>query len=207
MTTFYLARHGETYANQLGLRQGQLDDDRTRLDETGIRQVQELARHFQPGHLAALYASPLKRAQETADFLNEKWQLPVTTDQRLVEISYGDWDGRDNATLEKAHPDVFDPLIHDVKPLSVTESHGETFDAVQQRVADFTGDVVKAHRDEAVLVVSHGFTIRSFVANAIRAKDLQVLEPANCSVTKIVVDPRTLNQHLMYFGQVVDPTF
>lgn len=207
MTTFYIIRHGETFANQAGIKQGQIDDSRTQLDENGIHQAEELADHFHPENLAAMYVSPLTRAQDTAAILNKKLHLPIKIDRRLLEISYGDWDGKNNDELEKAHPDVFDPIIHDVRALSVAESHGEPFDAVQRRVAEFTGDVVQKYHNSAVVVVTHGFTARSFVANAIMAKDLQVLEPANCSVTKIIVDPRTLSQHLLYFGQRVDPDF
>lgn len=207
MTTFYIIRHGQTHANHLGLKQGRIDDQRTVLDATGIKQAQQLADYFHPDAVEAMYVSPLKRAQQTAKILNQQLALPVKTDRRLVEISYGDWDGRSNAALESAHPDLYDPIIHDVRPLSVTESHGENFDEVEARVAEFTGDVVKHHHDGAVVVVTHGFVTRSFVTNAIRAQDLQVLEPANCSVTKIIVDPRTLSQHLLYFGRVVPPAF
>lgn len=207
MTTFYIIRHGETFANKQGLKQGQIDDERTQLDENGIRQAHELADAFHPEGLTAMYVSPLQRAQDTAKILNQKLGLPVTTDKRLLEISYGDWDGKKNSELEKVHPDVFDPIIHDVRSLYVTEAGGESFDDVERRVAEFTGDVVKQHHNDAVVVVTHGFTARSFVANAVRAKDLQVLEPGNCSVTKIIVDPRTLSQHLLYFGQAVNPSF
>lgn len=207
MTTFYIIRHGETFANKQGLKQGQIDDERTQLDETGMRQAQELAKKFHPHGLVAMYVSPLKRAQDTAKVLNDQLHLPVITDRRLLEISYGDWDGKKNSELEKAHPDVFDPIVHDVRSLYVTEAHGEAFDDVERRVAEFTGDVVKQHHNDAVVVVTHGFTVRSFVANAVRAHDLQVLEPGNCSVTKIIVDPRTLSQHLLYFGQVANPSF
>lgn len=207
MTELYIVRHGQTAANRVGLKQGVIDDDRTLLTEDGIKQAQELAAVFHPLDLSALYQSPLRRTVQTARILNQSLNLPVATDRRLLEISYGDWDGQENARLEAQHPALFYDLIHDVRPNYAPVAHGETFDQVQKRVLAFTKDVVKAHPTERLLVVTHGFTVRSFAANATGAHGLEILEPDNCSVTKIIVEPQSLEQHLVYYNRAAKPEF
>jgi probable phosphoglycerate mutase len=207
MTEFYIIRHGQTAANAAGLKQGTIDDHRTHLSATGKEQAMRLAKYFNPGKLTNLYVSPLHRTRQTAAIINDQLHLPVTVDQRLLEISYGDWDGQQNDELMAKYPDLFYPLIKDVRPDYATTAHGETFAQVEQRVRSFTEDVVSSHPDERVVVVTHGFTVRSFAANAVDTHGLEILEPTNCSVSKIVVDPHTLDQHLVYYNRVVDNQF
>lgn len=207
MTEFYLIRHGQTTANALGLKQGTINDERTYLSARGKQQALALARHFHPANLTALYVSPLHRTRQTAEIVNAALKLPVTVDERLLEISYGDWDGQSNAKLMQAYPDLFYPLINDVRPNYAATAHGERFTDVEERVRDFTTAVVKRQPHDRVLVVTHGFTVRSFAANTTGAQGLTLLEPANCSVTKIVVEPQTGAQHLIYYNRVIDSQF
>ena len=57
----YLVRHGETEANRKGIIQGQLD---TSLNETGIRQAQNVARALQTIPFKKAYSSDLSRAAD-----------------------------------------------------------------------------------------------------------------------------------------------
>lgn len=207
MTELFIIRHGQTLANKMGLKQGIIDDQRTFLTSTGKLQAQELAAHFHPQDLTALYVSPPHRTRETASILNQSLSLPVLIDHRLLEISYGDWDGQQNSDLMRAYPKLFFPLIKDVRPNYARTAHGETFAHVQARVLDFTREVVHQHPNDRLLIVTHGFTVRSFAVNATGAKGLEILEPANCSVTKIIIEPTSLTQHLVYYNRVANQEF
>lgn len=131
----------------------------------------------------------------------------MVADDRLLEISYGDWDGQLNTDLMAKYPDLFDPLINDVRAAYAPVANGESFASVEARVQAFTEEVAKAHPDERVAVVTHGFTVRSFAINATQSHDLTILEPANCSVTKILVDPTSGYQHLVYYNRSASPAF
>lgn len=187
MTIFYFIRHGQTTANALGLKQGVINDDRTHLTAKGQQQAADRAAKFDLSQMAALYVSPLDRTQETAAILNQTAQLPITLDKRLLEISYGSWDGQANAALMAAHPEVFDDTLKDVLPSYVdVATDGETFTAVQDRVADFMTDVAQRYPNDAVAVVTHGFTVKAAALVALQPKDPMTLpEPNNTSVTKI----------------------
>ncbi|MGJ3915982.1 fructose-2,6-bisphosphatase [Limosilactobacillus fermentum] len=207
MTELYIIRHGQTAANAAGLKQGTIDDERTYLSETGIAQAKELAGALDLTGFAALYHSPLHRTVETAQIVNQTAHLPMVADDRLLEISYGDWDGQLNADLMAKYPDLFDPLINDVRATYAPVANGESFASIEARVQAFTEEVAKAHPDERVAVVTHGFTVRSFAINATQSHDLTILEPANCSVTKILVDPTNCDQHLVYYNRSANPAF
>lgn len=193
MTEFYFIRHGQTEANALGLKQGTINSNITLLNETGKKQARHLRDHFDLQFADQLIASPLHRTQETAMILNTTADLPTATDARLLEISYGQWDGLKNLELQAQYPTVFDPFLHDVLP-SYTRyaTNGETFDHVIERVTDFMMDYAHRSADGKYIVVTHGFTVKAAALAALQPQDVMTLpEPDNTSVTKIsLIDGR-----------------
>ncbi len=187
MTTFYFVRHGQTTANALGLKQGIINDERTHLTATGQQQARRLAQQFSLTSMAALFVSPLERTKETAALLDPQGRLQPQLDERLLEISYGNWDGQANADLRTAYPEVFDPVLNDVRPNYVDVAlGGETFAKVQQRVADFMTTTAACYPDDAVVCVTHGFTVKAAALVALQPQDPMTLpEPDNTSVTKL----------------------
>ncbi|MFD1393368.1 histidine phosphatase family protein [Lacticaseibacillus jixianensis] len=187
MTTFYFIRHGQTTANTLFIKQGIINDARTHLTATGKQQAARLAASFDMSGCAAMLVSPLARTQETAAILNAKAHLPIILDRRLLEISYGKWDGQNNHELERKFPDVYDPILHDVLPTYVKyATDGETFTAVVARVRAFMAAQTAAYPDQSLVVVTHGFTVKAAALAVLKPTDPMTLpEPDNTSVTKI----------------------
>lgn len=208
MTTFYFIRHGQTTANTQYIKQGIINDDRTHLTETGKQQAEHLAASFDISGCAAMLVSPLARTQETAAILNAKAHLPITLDQRLLEISYGKWDGQNNHELERKHPDVYDPVLHDVLPTYVKyATDGETFDAVVTRVANFMAAQTETYPDQKIVVVTHGFTVKAAALAVLRPKDpMSLPEPDNTSVTKIT-QTASGAAHLWYYNRFDAQTY
>lgn len=193
MTEFYFIRHGQTEANALGLKQGTINSQITLLNDKGKEQARHLHDVFDIGFADQVIASPLHRTQETAAILNATAKLPTETDERLLEISYGQWDGLKNLTLQAQYPAVFDPVLRDVLP-SYTKyaTDGETFDHVVARVTDFMTAYANRSADGKYIVVTHGFTVKAAVLAALHPQDTMTLpEPDNTSITKIsLVDGR-----------------
>ncbi|MCH4170110.1 MAG: histidine phosphatase family protein [Lactobacillus sp.] len=202
MTEFYIVRHGKTDANLAGLKQGVINTPNTYLNDLGKAQADKLHRGFDLRGFTQIYSSPLVRTKQTTEILNQTAHLPVTFDPRLLEISYGDWDGQVNAELQQRYPEYFDHTVNDVRPEYVTIAHGESFEQVEARVRTFTKDVAKAQPTGKILIVTHGFTVRSFAINATQSSGLTILEPDNCSVTKILVDPTSGSEHLVYYNRL-----
>lgn len=193
MTDFYFIRHGQTQANAMGLKQGTIISDITHLTELGKQQAQQRHDQFDISFADRVIVSPLERTRQTAAIINQTAGLPVETDDRLLEISYGSWDGLKNADLERDHPEVFDHVLHDVLPTYTSvATDGETFDHVVGRVTKFMTDYGERYPDGKLIAVTHGFTVKAAVLSAMRPEHPMALpEPANTSVTKIsLVDER-----------------
>ncbi len=86
-------RHGRTASNAAGLLLGRADPA---LDEEGARQAAALATACAGLDVARIVTSPLVRCRQTADAVARglAGDVPVTVDERWVELDYGELDGR-----------------------------------------------------------------------------------------------------------------
>ena len=100
-TTLYLVRHAEAEGNWRRTFQGHSNSD---VSEKGYRQLEYLARRFADIPLDAVYASPLKRAYETAKAIDRAAGLPIVTDDGLMEINGGAFEGVPFAELPLRFP-------------------------------------------------------------------------------------------------------
>ncbi len=148
-------RHGQTASNSSGLLQGRVD---TSLTELGIAQAQAVADRFAGEPLRRVLSSPLRRASDTAALIAAPHNLAVELDDRLVELDYGDWDGRSmrDVTAQQWADFRADPAF--VVP------GGESLVAVTARIVDFCGDVLG---DDLVVAVSHVSPIKTAVCLAL----------------------------------------
>jgi broad specificity phosphatase PhoE len=156
MATLLLVRHGETDWNASGRLQGHTDRP---LNDYGRRQAAELAERLEADDVAAIYASDLVRAMETAEILGARLGLPVQLDPDLRERNWGSWEGltpgeRDAVTFEGEAP----------------EEHRERMLEAVRRIAE-------RHPGERVVVVTHGGSMRRIQA-AVMGVAMPVV--ANC---------------------------
>ncbi len=150
MTSLLFLRHGITDWNVARRMQGRRDipiNDEGREMVSAWRLPADYAD-------AALVASPLVRATETAEIL--KAAHPglgaMETDPRLMEKSWGDWEGRNLHEMEaEVGPEIHSP---DHRP-----ENGESRRDMLGRIGDFLGDI--AHREGPVVVVTHRGVIRT----------------------------------------------
>ena len=152
-----LARHGRTAANAGGLLQGRVD---LPLDETGRAQAAALAAVV--GGARRVVTSPLRRARETA----EAFGLPVTVDERWVELDYGEWDQRPVTSVPEETWRVWrsDP---DFAPPG-----GESLADLGRRVRAACEDLKEEAVADDIVVVSHVSPIKAAVAWALDVTDL-----------------------------------
>ncbi|WP_334332956.1 histidine phosphatase family protein [Companilactobacillus sp. HBUAS59544] len=188
MTEFFLIRHGQTQANVLKMKQGNINTEITYLTKKGQQQAQNLAKHFDISFADRIICSPLQRAQQTAKILNQKYQLPITLDNRLREISYGEWDGQKNADLRKKYPDAYNEYWNDALPSYNQYAHqGESFTDVIDRVRDFLEESIKKYPGEKLICVTHGFTVKAAALAVVQPKNMMSIpEPRNTSITKVI---------------------
>jgi uncharacterized phosphatase len=113
MKEFYFIRHGETDWNLEHRRQGSIDIP---LNATGIKQAEDSASLFKDLQVDKIITSPLKRAKQTADILNEVLNVDVVCDKSLVEINFGSSEGQlvsDILKQAEMHPEkyIFDSVF------------------------------------------------------------------------------------------------
>jgi broad specificity phosphatase PhoE len=150
-----LVRHGRTAANAAGLLQGRLNQD---LDERGQRQAVAVAEMLKAaGPIDTLIASPLKRAQQTAAVFG----VPVETDERWIELSYGQYEG---VPYTGVPSEVWQRWLQD---FDYVPDGGESLSSLDQRVRAACEDLVERAARGNVVVVSHVSPMKSAVAWAL----------------------------------------
>ena len=138
MITLYLIRHGQTVWNSSGRYQGRTD---VALSEKGIAQAEKTKERFRPVSLDGVISSPLKRAAHTAKGIAQTHGLPLETDARLEELSFGDWEGKTYDEIEKIWPGMIEAMYHDAGTMKLP--HGESFAECQKRCMEAINDIIK----------------------------------------------------------------
>ncbi|HEY6492416.1 MAG TPA: histidine phosphatase family protein [Trebonia sp.] len=163
----WLIRHGESTWNTAGLAQGH--NDEAELTERGLRQAADAAAQFGYRPVRVIYASDLRRAQQTAAAFADVLGLTVHTDSRLRERSLGVLEGTAHKTISPSATGLADGLVTD--PDTRPEA-GESVRDLYLRAAAFCDDLAEGLRDGRdtlpgltksegdVLVIAHGGTLR-----------------------------------------------
>ena len=145
-------RHGETSMNVDGRIQGSRGPNEP-LTQNGIKQVQALRDGLSVAP-SALYASPLIRAQETANIINERFNLQVITKEELVERDFGSLSGKYKNTIDQTLIAQDLAGAYDYRPYG-----GESVEDVIARVVNFLR-MLPLESDETALVITHRGVIR-----------------------------------------------
>src|SRR6201996_1768319 len=111
LPALWLVRHGESTWNIAGLAQGH--NDEAELTERGLRQAADAAAQFGYRPVRAIYASDLRRAQQTAAAFAAVLGLPVQADGRLRERSLGVAEGIPHAAIGPSITGLADGLVID----------------------------------------------------------------------------------------------
>ena len=121
----------------------------------GRMQACRTARWLASKQFEAVYASPLKRAVETAKYCSD--DLRILPDLR--EIDCGDWDGLDFEEIQRRWPELYAARGKD---LSLPMPNGETVDAVRER-AQMALQQILAETTGDALIIAHSLVIRSLL--------------------------------------------
>jgi broad specificity phosphatase PhoE len=176
-SVLWLIRHGESTWNTLGLAQGH--SDQAELTTRGQRQAAEVAERFRGLAVRAVYASDLRRAQQTAVPLAAAVGVPVVLDARLRERSLGVLEGTPSVSIGPYVTGVRSGRVADA---DARPERGESVRDLYRRAAAFCDDLAAGRLpggrgkagagaeagaeagdgdgDGDVVVVAHGGTLR-----------------------------------------------
>lgn len=150
----FFTRHGESQANLERIISNRALPHS--LTAKGRAQAIALAAQLATEPITAIYASPILRAQETAQIIAERLGAPVYTSDALREFDCGHVEGRGDAEAWAAHHTVVAAWAnHDYAQCI---PGGESFFDMQARFVPFIQSLVDAHAqaDAAVLLIGHG---------------------------------------------------
>ena len=173
----FIARHGETDGNVNELACGVSE---SLLTEKGRMQAQALANQLHKdkakNNITAIYVSPLKRARDTAAYIEQALQLTAVPDARLQEINFGDFEGKpwNNSKFLYIHKNPF-----------LKFPAGESLAQVTHRAYSIIEDVKNKHTGSGnILFVCHGVLTAAIYTyfKPFSAEELLRLEIKNCQL-------------------------
>ena len=169
-------RHGRTASNASGLLLGRLDPP---LDEVGEAQAAALAASV--SGVDVVVCSPLLRTRQTA----AAFGMEVVVDDRLIELDYGEWDGRPLTDVSAQDWQEWRASIDFAPP------GGESLASLGGRVRDCCDDWSERARAEHVVFVTHVSPIKACVGWALGVDDAVSwrMFVAPGSISRIAIGP------------------
>ena len=155
MTDLVLVRHGETVWHAENRYAGRSD---VPLTPRGHEQAEALAGWAAGTAVDAVLTSPLGRARDTAGPVCAALGLEARVDERLVEVDFGQGEGRTREEMDEAFPEALAAfLAHPAtRPLPGGESGAEAVARALPALAESTA----AHPEGRVLVIAHQTVLR-----------------------------------------------
>lgn len=173
-------RHGATEWNQLGKIQGVTDIP---LNSEGAAQADKLAERLLRDGMQwdGVVASDLQRAHQSAAIIADKLGLPLHTDERLRERSFGDAEG----TTEQER------LMRWGKDWRLLVPGQEADQAIIDRGLHFIADWEQTHPGQSWLVVTHG----SFLARMLLAMCPSLVDERLLNTSLSILEKREDHWH------------
>ena len=147
-----IIRHGQTDWNKENLFQGRSNNA---LNATGIKQAKDLALLLKNEPIDMLFSSPLDRAIQTANIINEYHHAPFFIDELLTERSLGGLEGKPSSNYDL--PKLLEQILNlSEKEFSVYQV--ESLDHMLKRCFKFLNHVILkyGHTNKHIYIVAHG---------------------------------------------------
>ena len=162
----YLVRHGESLANKNQFHH----TPETPLSNKGMKQAEIVAERLKNIEIDFIYSSPQKRAKQTAEIISKRKNLSVEFWENLKEI--------------RVPSKVWGRLLNDKETIKIDKqslysflkgerySDAETFEELSARGQSVLDHLLKEHKDQKVLCVSHSTMTKMIVARIILGNKL-----------------------------------
>ena len=147
----YIIRHGQTELNNKQVLQGRSNYP---LNEKGIAQAREAAERLRFVTFSRVFSSPLIRAVQTAEIIAPG--VPVTIDERLIEMDYGPYEGMDLHALAPEVITFFSDFVHNPAPEGM-----EQLQSVVARACAFIKDL--SGLEGNILVSTHAIAMKGIL--------------------------------------------
>lgn len=141
----YITRHGQTNWNMQEKVMGRCDEP---LNNNGINQAIETKNNLLNKDIDLIICSPLLRAKQTANVINEGRNIPIIYDDRIIERDFGEFEGMQTGDFD------FNSFWNYYK--NEQYQRAENIQLFFERVYNFLDYIIKNYSDKNVLIVAHG---------------------------------------------------
>ena len=141
----YVTRHGQTEWNKIRKVMGRCDKP---LNDVGKEQAKETRDQLLDKDIDLIICSPLTRAKQTAEIINENRNIPIIYDERIIERDFGSFEGFNVKELD--NHELWDYYKND--NYEGTENIQELF----KRIYNFLDDIIPKYHGKNILLVTHG---------------------------------------------------
>ena len=158
-TRLLLIRHGEVEVRYQSIFGGRIDMN---LSPRGKRQAKILAAYLKAKTIDAIYASPMKRVQQTLapTLKNSPHQQTIFHDLR--EIDFGDWTGHGWETVRSKYNFAVNEWLHEIE--NSGSPNGESGKTFRARVEPCLREIINKHPGQNVAIFCHGGVIRMILS-------------------------------------------
>lgn len=193
-TRVILVRHGQSTYNAEKRYQGCCDE--SVLTEAGFVMAQQTRDLLKRTKIHAVYSSPLQRTKQTAIAILQDSARELTCHDHLKEVALPAWEGlsfqhvrqhlAEDYQSWKERPHEFQMQFAEAENsvATLTQSRFPVLELYVQ-AQQFWKEIILRHRDETILIVSHGGTIRALIGTAIGmgCQAFHTLQQSNCGVS------------------------
>ena len=171
-----LTRHGQTEWNLLKKVQGKADIE---LNEEGIKQAEETRDYLKNEKIDLILCSPLKRAVQTAEIINQGRNIKMIIDERISERDFGEFEGMPNTEFDFNAFWSYKQNLKYNKAENIKDFFG--------RVYDFLDSIKDEYAEKRILIVAHGgisIPVKCYFDGIPDTETLLPLCLGNCEVAK-----------------------
>ena len=160
----FLVRHGETADNVEMRYLGRRDEP---LTEKGIRQAEQTAAALASFSIRTVFTSPLMRTMDTAVRIRDACGAALYTDTRLIEGSFGRWEGMSRKEVMEAGGSDAELLARWERDASAAPPGGESLEEIQVRIMSLVEELKENGFQSPIALVSHVGPIKALLASAL----------------------------------------
>lgn len=131
------------------------------LTDLGREQAANTAERLAKVNIATIYSSPIERTMQTAAAIASHHNLTVQECEGVIEAEYGDWTDCELKDLAKTD----EWKVVQAAPSRARFPGGESITEMQARMVAALNELVAAHSNETIVVVSHADPIKSAIAH------------------------------------------
>jgi len=182
-TRLIIVRHGETDSNKEGRLDGQHE---TMLTTEGIKQANALSEKLSEEKIDVIVASPLKRAQDTANIIKRYHKIDIVTVPEFKEIDCGICTVMKRDDVIAKYPELYKGWMELTDP---PFPKGESLRDVEKRVMPKLKEILEKNAGKTILLVGHGslnICIIGYylkIQHGLRFK----IEQGNCCINELTI--------------------